>query len=91
MLRGAGIEREFANRAEQRVLRLFGHAERMNENRLDRRVLMAEVSGWWVQGRPRLNYMNGMKGAMGNKGMIVVAALQCVKIKKSGEPWCKCN
>ena len=48
--RGTGIERELASRADQRVLRWFGHVERMDEYRMARRVLMAEVSG----GRPRL-------------------------------------
>ena len=49
----AGIERELACRADQRVLRWFGHAERMDECRMARRVLMAEVSEWLVRGRPR--------------------------------------
>ena len=31
--RGAGIERECATRADQRVLRWFGHVERMDEHR----------------------------------------------------------
>ena len=30
-------------------------------NRIARRVLMAEVSGGWVRGRPRLGWMNGVK------------------------------
>ena len=40
----AGIERELATRADQRVLRRFGHVERMDDYRRARRVLMAEVS-----------------------------------------------
>ena len=40
-----GIERELASRADQRVLRWFGHVERMDEYRMARKVLMAEVSG----------------------------------------------
>ena len=43
--RRAGIERELASRADQRVLRWFGHGERMDDYRMARRVLMAEVSG----------------------------------------------
>ena len=31
--RRAGIERELASRADQRVLRWFGHVERMDEKR----------------------------------------------------------
>ena len=42
--RRAGIERELASRADQRVLRWFGHVKRMDEYRMGRRVLMAEVS-----------------------------------------------
>ena len=51
--RRAGIERELASRADQRVLRLFwfGHVEKMEEYRMARKVLMAEVSG----GRVRLD------------------------------------
>ena len=41
----AAIERELVSRADQRVLRWFGHVERMDEYRMARRVLMAEVEG----------------------------------------------
>ena len=63
MYRRAGIERELASRANQRVLRWFGHVERMDENHMARRVLMAEVSGGRVRGRPRLGWMDGVKVA----------------------------
>ena len=49
--RRAGIERELSSRADQRVLRWFGHVERMDEYRMPRRVLMAEVSGGRIRGR----------------------------------------
>ena len=51
--RRAGIEMELASRADQRVLRWFGHVEKMDDYRIARRVLMAEVSGARVRGRPR--------------------------------------
>ena len=59
----AGIERELASRADQRVLRWFGHVERMDEYRMDRRVLMAEFSGGRgrVRGRQRLGSMDCVK------------------------------
>ena len=57
--RRAGIEMELASRADQRVLRWFGHVERMDEYHISRRVLMAEVSG----GRPRLGWVDGVKVA----------------------------
>ena len=73
----AGKERELASRADQRVLRWFGHVERMDEYRLARRVMIAEVSGGRVRGRPRLGWMDGVKVALGNRGVTVEAALQC--------------
>ena len=54
--RRPGIERELASSADQRVLRWFGHVERMDDYRMARRVLMAEVSGGQVRGRPRLGW-----------------------------------
>ena len=77
--RRAGIERELASRADQRVLRWFWHVERMDEYRMARKMLMAEVSGGRVRGRPRLGWMDVMKVALGNRGMTVEAAQQCAK------------
>ena len=74
--RRAGIERELASRADLRVLRWFGHVVRMDEYRMARRVLMAEVSGGQVRGRPRLGWMDGGKGTLGGRGMTVEAARQ---------------
>ena len=45
VLMRVGIERELASRADQRVLRWFGHVERMDDYRMARRVLMAR-SQW---------------------------------------------
>ena len=75
----AGIGRELASRADQRVLRWFGQVERMDEYRTTRRVLMAEVSGGRLRGAPRLGWMDGVKVALGNKGMTEEAGRQCAK------------
>ena len=72
---------ELASRADQRVLRWFGHVEKMDDYRMTRRVLMAEVSGERVR-RPRLGWMDGAKVALGNRGMTVEAARQCAKDRK---------
>ena len=86
--RRAGIEREVASRADQRVLKWFGHVERMDDYRMARRVLMAEISGGRVRRRPRLGWMDGVKVALGNRGMTVEAAR---KTGKRREPWYICN
>ena len=39
----------------------------MDVYRMARRVLMAEVSGGRVRGRPRLGWMDGVKVALGNR------------------------
>ena len=51
----------------------------MDEYRKARRVLMTEVSGGRVRGRSRLGWMDGVKVALGNRGMMVEAARQCAK------------
>ena len=76
------IERELASRADQRVLRWLGHMERMDEYRMARKMLMADVGGGRVRWRPRLGRMDGVKVALGNRGMMVEAARQCAKDRK---------
>ena len=89
--RRAGIERELVSRADQRVLRWFGHVERMDEYCIARRVLMTKVSGGWVRGRPRLGWMDGVKMALGNRGIWWRVRNNAQKIRKSGEPWYICD
>ena len=78
----AGIERELASRVDQRVLRWFGHVERMDDYRMARRVLMTEVRRDGYEGEARLAWMDGVKVALGNRGMTVEAARQCAKDQK---------
>ena len=47
---------------------------------------MAEVSGGPVRGRPRLCWMDGVKVALGNRGMTVEAARQRQKDRKEESP-----
>ena len=72
--RRAGIERELASRADERVLRWFGHVKRMDEYRVARRVLMAEVSLGRIRGRPRLGWIDGVKVALGSRLTTLEAA-----------------
>ena len=51
----------------------------MDDFRRARRVMMAEVSGRRVRGRPKLGWMDGVKVALGNRGMTVKAARRCAK------------
>ena len=84
----AGIEMELESRADQRVLRWFGHVERMDQFRIARRVLMAEVSGGRVRGRPEVRLEGWCEDGLWQQGYHREAAR---KIGKSGEPWYICN
>ena len=46
------------------------------------RVLIASVSGGRVRGRTMLGWMDGVKVALGNRGMTVETARQCAKDQK---------
>ena len=91
--RRAGIERALASRADQRVLRSCGHVERMDEYSMAGRVLMAEVSGGRVRGRPRLGWMDGVNVAL----LLATEEWRwrlrdnARKIRNSLEPWYICN
>ena len=63
----------------------------MDEYRIAGRVLMAEISGGRARGRPKLGWIDGVKAALGKRGMTVEAAQQCAKDRKEGEPWYICN
>ena len=73
---------ELASRADQRVLRWFEYVERMDEYRMARRVLTAEVSGVRIRGRQRLGWMDGVKMAVGIREMTMEGAQQCAKDRK---------
>ena len=54
----------------------------MDEYRMARRELMAEVSGGRVRGKPRLGWMDGVKVALCNRGMTAEAGRQSAKDRK---------
>ena len=63
-------------------MRIIKNVERIDEYCMARMVLMAEISGGRVRGRPRLGWIDGVKVALGNRGMTVEAARQCAKDRK---------
>ena len=71
MRKRAGIQRELASRVHQKVLRWFGHVERMDEYVMARMLFIAEVSGGRIRGRPRLGSMDAVKMVLGSRGMKV--------------------
>ncbi len=69
--RRTGVVKELAERAERRVLRLFGHVERMEEERLVKKVTRSDVRRVRPRGRPRMGWLDSVKRALGARGMSV--------------------
>ena len=77
--RRVGLKRELEGRVDQRVLSWFRHVERMNEDHMPVKVSRVEVSRARVWGRPRLGWMDSVKFALGNRGLMVEVVRQCEK------------
>ena len=64
-----GVRRELASRVDVNVLRWFGHVERMDNERLLKKVMNAKVDGRSARGRPRFGWMDGIKRALNDRRM----------------------
>ena len=51
------------------VLRWFGHVERMDNERLLKKVMNAKVDGRSARGRPRFGWMDGVERALNDRRM----------------------
>ena len=72
----AGIEETLAEKVDRRVLRWFGHVERMGEGRWPRKVKAAKVEGRLGRGRPRFGWLDGMNRALAVKEVGLQEAIQ---------------
>ena len=66
-----GVRRGLAAKVDMNVLRWFGHLERMDNERLLKKVMNAKVNGRSAIGRPRFGWMDGVKRALNDRGMDV--------------------
>ena len=64
-----GVRRELAARVDMNVLRWFGQVERMNNERLLKKVMNAKVDGRSTRGRPRFGWRDGVKRALNDMRM----------------------
>ena len=72
-----GMRRELAARVDMLVLKWFGHVERMDNDRLLKKVMNAKVGGRSARGRPRFGWMDGEKRALNDRKMDVREANEC--------------
>ncbi len=53
------------------MLQWFGHVERMEEERLVKKITRSDVRGVRARGRPQMGWMDSVKRALGARGMSV--------------------
>ena len=64
-----GVRKELATRVDMNVLRWFGHVERMDNERLLKKVMNMKVDGRSARRRPRFGWMDGVKRAPNDRRM----------------------
>ena len=62
-----GVRKELADRVDENVLRWFGHVERMDDERLLKKVVDARVDGRRARGRPSFVWRDGVKKALNGR------------------------
>ena len=60
-------------------VRWFGHGERLDNERLLKKVMNANVDGRSARGRPRFGWMDGVKRALNDWRMDVREASECAR------------
>jgi len=66
-----GNRRSLLERADQGVLKWFGHIERMEEERVIKRIYRSTVEGDRLRGRPRKGWRDGVKEALSHRGLSI--------------------
>ena len=66
-----GVRRELAAGVDMNVLRSFGHVERMDNERLLKKVMNAKFDGRSARGRHRFGWMDGVKRPLNDMMMDV--------------------
>ena len=74
-----GVRRELAARVDMNVLRWFGHVERMDIERLLKKVMNAKVNERSARGRPRFGWMDGVERGLNDRGMDVREASELAR------------
>ena len=59
--RSEWIEETLAEKVDRRVMRWFGHVQKIDVGRWQRKVQTAKVEGQQGKGRPRFSWLDGVK------------------------------
>ena len=72
--RRTGVLKPLDQRVDEKLLRWFGHVERMDEERLLKRVSLSSVEGRNRRGRPKMEWMDGVKKALSSRNLTIEQA-----------------
>jgi hypothetical protein len=64
------VTRSLAEDIKTKQLQWYGHVQRMEEGRLPKGVLKWRLSRRRKRGRPKLTWTEGIRGMMGEKGLM---------------------
>ena len=74
-----GVRKELTTRVDMNALRWFGYVERMDNDRLTKKVMNVKVEERSTRGRPRFGWMNGVKRALNDRRMDMREASEHVR------------
>ena len=68
-----------------------GHVERMEDDRLAKKVYESEMQGPRCRGRPRRGWMDGVKGELSKRSLTIQEAKECVHDRREWHSVCRGN
>ena len=73
------MSRESAARVDVNVLRWFSHVEKMDNERLMKKVMNAKVDGRSARGRPRFGWLDGVKRTLDDRQIYIRESSVCAR------------
>ena len=67
-----GVKKGVDERIDEGVLRWFGHVEKRERDRIDKRVYVGECAGSCSVGRPRKRWIDNVKDCLRKRGLDVM-------------------
>ena len=64
------VTRSLLDDIKTKQLQWYGHVQRMEEGRLPKEVMKQRPQGRRKRGRPKLTWAEGIRGLMGEKGLM---------------------
>ena len=73
---------KLSKRVDQSVMRWYGHIDRMNVEKLMKRIYRARVDGAEGRGNSRIRWLDGVRKVLFEKGMSIQLVERCIQEKK---------